>query len=86
MSPLASLEEEDGNRPKGEDLFYFRFRNRVQKLVKHDMIWANLAKLRESHSNPKILWELANAAIGKNQPDGIATKVNMVAANTLNSY
>jgi hypothetical protein len=55
---------------------------------------SNLAKLSESKNSPTVLWEIANAAVGKpRQPlptsvrnaDGTNAKGNLEAANVLNS-
>jgi hypothetical protein len=46
----------------------FRFRaarNRVTALVRRDKEASNLAKLAELGNLPAVLWEVANAAVGK---------------------
>jgi hypothetical protein len=74
---------------------YRAARNRVTALVRRDKEASNLAKLTESGNLPAILWEIANAAVGKpRQPlptlvtrtDGTATEGNLQAANMVNTY
>jgi hypothetical protein len=69
--------------------------NRVTTLVRWDMEASNLAKLAESGNSPAVLWEIANAVVGKpRQPlptsvkraDGTQTEGNLEAANTINAY
>jgi hypothetical protein len=56
---------------------------------------SNLSKLSESGNSPTVLWEIANAAVGKpHQPlpasvkkaDGTHTEGNLRAANMVNTY
>jgi hypothetical protein len=70
-------------------------RNRVTKLVRRDKEASNLAKLTESGNSPAVLWEIANAAVGKpcqplptsvTRADGTTTEENLKAANTVNTY
>jgi hypothetical protein len=70
-------------------------RNRVTVMVRRDKEASNLAKLTESGNSPAVLWEIANAAVGKpRQPlptsvtraDGTQTEGNLEAANTINAY
>eukprot|EP00095_Tigriopus_kingsejongensis_P010672 maker-scaffold1678_size31397-snap-gene-0.6 protein:Tk10672 transcript:maker-scaffold1678_size31397-snap-gene-0.6-mRNA-1 annotation:"reverse transcriptase-like protein" len=49
--------------PPGKE--YRRLRNQVSSMVKRDKLRTNLDKLRKSHNDPKVLWGLANAALGK---------------------
>jgi hypothetical protein len=44
---------------------YKAARNRVTALVRRDKEASNLAKLAESGNSPTVLWEIANAAVGK---------------------
>jgi hypothetical protein len=64
-------------------------------LVRRDKEASNLAKLTESGNSPAVLWEIANAAVGKpRQPlptsvtraDGTHTEGNLEAANAVNAY
>jgi endonuclease/exonuclease/phosphatase family metal-dependent hydrolase len=74
---------------------YRAARNRVTAMVRRDKEASNLAKLTESGNSPAVLWEIANAAVGKpRQPlptsvtraDGTQTEGNLEAANTINAY
>jgi hypothetical protein len=76
-------------------LQYMAARNRVTALVRRDKEASNLAKLAELGNSPAVLWEIANAAVGKPcQPlptlvtkvDGTATEGNLEAANVVNKY
>jgi hypothetical protein len=64
-------------------------------MVRRDKEMSNLAKLSESGNSPTVLWEIANAGVGKpRQPlpasvkkaDGTDTKGNLEAANVVNLY
>jgi hypothetical protein len=59
---LALMAQRDsfGRGPK-----YKAVRNRVTALVRCDKELSNLAKLAESKNLPTVLWEIANAAVGK---------------------
>jgi hypothetical protein len=74
---------------------YKPVRNRVTALVRRDKAMSNLAKLSESKNSPAVLWEIANAAVGKpcqqlptavKDADSIDTKGNLEAPNVVNSY
>jgi hypothetical protein len=74
---------------------YRAARNRVTGLVRRDKEASNLAKLTESGYSPAVLWEIANAAVGKppqllptlvTRADGTQTEGNLEAANTINAY
>jgi hypothetical protein len=74
---------------------YRAVRNRVTALVRRDKEASNLAKLVESGNSPAVLWEIANAAVGKpSQPlltlvtraDGTQTEGNLETADTINGY
>jgi hypothetical protein len=65
---------------------YRAVRNRATALVRRDKEASNLAKLVESGNCPAVLWEIANAAVGKpRQPlptsvmraDGTQTEGNL---------
>jgi hypothetical protein len=64
-------------------------------MVRRDKEMLNLAKLSESGNSPTVLWEIANAAVGKpRQPlpasvkkaDGTNTEGNLEAADVINAY
>jgi hypothetical protein len=70
-------------------------RNRVTTLVRRDKEVSNLAKLTELGNSPAVLWEIANAAVGKpcqplpmlvTRADGTFTEGNLEAANAVNAY
>jgi hypothetical protein len=64
-------------------------------MVRRDKEMSNLAKLSESGNSPTVLWEMANAAVGKpRQPlpasvkraDGTDKEGNLEAAYVVNLY
>jgi hypothetical protein len=74
---------------------YKAARNRVNALVRRDKEASSLAKFTDSGNLPAVLWEIANAAVGKpRQPlptsvtraDGTITEGNLEAANAVNTY
>ena len=46
---------------------YRLLRNRVSSLVKRDRLRSNLVKLNKANGDPKLLWRLANEAMGKSR-------------------
>jgi hypothetical protein len=78
--------------PPGKD--YRRLRNVVLSMVKRDKMRTNLEKLRKTNNDPKVLWGLANSALGKPQSSlpaslvvgGHATVGNAAAAKTMNDF
>jgi hypothetical protein len=78
--------------PPGKD--YRRLRNKVSSMVKGDKMRTNLEKLHKADNNPKVLWMLANSALGKPQSslpaslvvDGHITVGNAEAAKTMNDF
>jgi hypothetical protein len=93
LSPetLDMMEARD-RAPPGKD--YRRLRNVVSSMVKRDKMRTNLEKLRKANNDPKVLWRLANSALGKPQSslpaslviDGHATVGNAAAAKTMNDF
>jgi hypothetical protein len=74
---------------------YKAVRNYVTAMVRRDKEMSNLAKLSESVNSLTVLWEIANAAVGKRSQslpasvkkvDGTDTEGNLEAANVVNSY
>jgi endonuclease/exonuclease/phosphatase family metal-dependent hydrolase len=74
---------------------YKAVRNRVTTMVRRDKEASNLAKLVESGNSPAVLWEIANAAVGKpchplptslTWADCMQTEGNLETANTINGY
>lgn len=71
-----------------------KLRNRVSVLVERDKQASNERKLAKSKNDPRILWELANAALGKARPslpnglnvDGTMTDGKRAAAEAMNRY
>jgi hypothetical protein len=55
-------------RDKAKGAAYKIARNRVSCLVKWDRLLSNLDRLAASGDSLKVLWEIANAAIGKSMP------------------
>jgi hypothetical protein len=78
--------------PPGKD--YRHLRNVVSSMVKRDKMRTNLEKLRKANNDPKVLWGLANSALGKPQcslpaslvVDGHATVGNAAAAKSMNDF
>jgi hypothetical protein len=78
---------------KGDD--YAPLRNKATKLVRRDKLRCNEDKLAKSGNDGRILWELANSALGKQRPtlpasltlpDGTKTVGDNAAANAMNGY
>ncbi|QQP39087.1 Uncharacterized protein FKW44_019856, partial [Caligus rogercresseyi] len=73
---------------------YRRIRNQVSSLVKRDRICTNMGELRKSPNDPKVLWRLANEAIGKSsvslpaslEVNGISTMDNAETATAVNKF
>jgi hypothetical protein len=73
---------------------YKQLRNRVSFLVRGDKQRSNMEKLAKSRGNPRVLWELANAAMGKNRPtlpaslvvEGVKTEGDRAAAAAMNTF
>jgi hypothetical protein len=70
-------------------------RNRVAAMVQLDKHMSNASKLCNAKDDPKVLWELANAAVGKERPtllpslyqeNGEYTKTDKEAADQMNSF
>jgi hypothetical protein len=89
---LALMAHRDslGRGPKNKSV-----RNRVTALVRRNKELSNLAKLAECKNSPIVLWEVANAAVGKpRQPlpcwvkdtEGNDTVGNLEVANVVNAY
>jgi hypothetical protein len=93
LSPetLDMMEARD-RAPPGRD--YRRLRNVVSSMVKRDKMRTNLEKLHKANNDPKVLWRLANSALGKPQSslpaslvvNGHATVGNAGAAKTMNDF
>lgn len=68
--------------------------NRVAQQVQRDKRMSNAAKMCKANGDPKVLWELANAAVGKDCPllpqsleqNGVKTELDREAADTMNSF
>jgi hypothetical protein len=76
-----------------KDPKYRALRNRATVLVARDKQRSNSDKLAKSMNKPKLLWQIANAALGKNRPtlpisigkpDGAMTVGDAEAAAVLN--
>jgi hypothetical protein len=59
---LMACRDSLGRGPK-----YKSVKKRVTALVRRDKELSDLAKLAESKNSPTVLWEIANAAVGKPQ-------------------
>jgi hypothetical protein len=75
--------------------WYRAVRNWVTAMIRRDREASNLSKLVELGKSPAVLWEIANAAVGKpRQPlpasltraEGMQTEGNIETANTINGY
>ena len=73
----------------------YRFlRNRVSSMVRRDRMRTNLEKLHKANDDPKVLWQLANSALGKPQSslpasldvNGTATVGDAEAAAAMNNF
>jgi endonuclease/exonuclease/phosphatase (EEP) superfamily protein YafD len=83
-----------GIRDQATGKEYCRLRNKVSSMVKRDRLRTNLDKLRKANNDPKVLWGLANSALGKSQSSlpallvigGISTVENTEAAAAMNGF
>jgi hypothetical protein len=89
---LARMDKRDslGRGPR-----YKAARNKVTALVRRDKEMSNLSKLSELGNSPTVLWEIANAAVGKprkphpasvKKADGTDTEGSLEAANVVAYY
>ena len=82
---------ERDNAPRNK---YKALRNKVSSMVRRDKLRHNWNTLKCSGNDPKVLWGLANAAVGKNRPtlpaslevNGVSTVGNLEAADAMNAY
>jgi hypothetical protein len=74
---------------------YRKLRNRCSVLVERDKRNSNQSKLTKSKDDPRVLWELANDALGKqrtslpqsvNNAKGSMTKDRVATAEAMNSF
>lgn len=82
------------NHARENDLDTFKYyRNRATVLVARDKRDSNMSKLVRSSNDSKLLWQIANAALGKDRPslpkavrrtDGSMTASDLEAATVLN--
>jgi hypothetical protein len=56
---------------------------RVASMVKRDKIMTNLGKLRSSPGDPKLLWRLANQALGKQTHSKLPTHLSVNGVDTI---
>ncbi|QQP42216.1 Uncharacterized protein FKW44_016812 [Caligus rogercresseyi] len=81
-------------RDKATGSEYRRIRNQVSSMVKRDKVRTNVNKLHQSHNDPKVLWRLANEAIGNSssplpasvEVGGIPTVNNAETATAMNDF
>eukprot|EP00095_Tigriopus_kingsejongensis_P001524 maker-scaffold220_size252247-snap-gene-1.25 protein:Tk01524 transcript:maker-scaffold220_size252247-snap-gene-1.25-mRNA-1 annotation:"PREDICTED: uncharacterized protein LOC101236374" len=92
QSPETLCLMEARNRATGKE--YKRLRNRVSSLVKPDKLRTSLLKLQEANGDPKVIWQLANDALGNQQTslpaslivDGVHTVGKTEGARVLNDF
>eukprot|EP00095_Tigriopus_kingsejongensis_P005797 maker-scaffold88_size394946-snap-gene-2.26 protein:Tk05797 transcript:maker-scaffold88_size394946-snap-gene-2.26-mRNA-1 annotation:"hypothetical protein DAPPUDRAFT_313254" len=72
-SDTLDLMEICDRAPPGNE--YRQFQNQVSSMAKRDNLRTNLDKFRKSHNDPKVLWGLANAALGKPLNASLATSL-----------
>ena len=74
---------------------YRSLRNKVTSLVRRDKLQTNLEKLRKAKGDPKVVWKLANQALGKVKctplpaslvMNGSPTQGNTEAASAMNAF
>jgi hypothetical protein len=73
---------------------YLNLRNEVSQLVRRDKQDSNLLSLKKACNDPKVLWQLADQALGKDRPSLPAsitgangpTTTPMEAADVMNKY
>jgi hypothetical protein len=82
------------NRDTATGRRYRSHRNEVSRLVKRDKQNSNLLSLKKASNNPKVLWSLADQALGKDRPSLPAsitgangpTTTPMEAAEVMNKF
>jgi hypothetical protein len=93
LKPDTLKEMEFWDRSRGAA--YKKSINRVVFLTRCHKLMSNLEKLAASNNSPTVLWEIANAAVGKPcQPlpdalrieDGNVTLEKLAAAGAMNAY
>jgi hypothetical protein len=74
---------------------YCILRNKVTRLVRRNKQDSNLLVLKKANNDPKVLWGLADQALGKDRPslpasvtgaDRISTTTSLEAAEAVNKY
>jgi hypothetical protein len=66
---MKLMRERDSARSVSKRGKLFRkLRNRVGAMVQRDKRMSNAAKLAKDNNSSKVLWELSNAAVGKDRP------------------
>jgi hypothetical protein len=72
---------------------YLNLRNKVTHLLRRDKQASNLLSLNKVHNDPKVLWRLADQALGKDRPslpstvtsaEGTPTSTTLEAAEAVN--
>lgn len=65
---LGVIKKRDMARGDPDDLSRTRYRdlrNKATRLVRRDKLCSNISTLNKAAGNPRVLWQLANAALGK---------------------
>jgi hypothetical protein len=86
------MQERDSIKSKGKR--YRSLRNRCSVLIERDKRHTNEQILSDNRNAPRVLWDLANDALGKARPtlpasfdvDGSATVSSLEAAEAMNNY
>ncbi len=88
---LRSMRERDGAAAAGDLNKYRLLRNRVVRLVKRDKLNSNESSLARAGFDPKQIWSLANATLGRSvgaplpaELDGVVGDVDL--ANHVNQF
>jgi hypothetical protein len=89
---LLLMQEQDSIKSKGKR--YHSLRNRCSLLIERDKRHTNEQILSDSRNAPRVLWDLANDALGKARPtlpafldvDGSTKVGSLEAAEAMNKY
>jgi hypothetical protein len=81
-------------RDAATDRRYCSLRNEVSRLVRRDKQDSNLLSLKKASNDPKVLWSLADQALGKDRPSLLSsitsangpTTTPMEAAEVMNKF
>jgi hypothetical protein len=92
---LGVIKQRDDARGDPDPTRYRDLRNRVTRRVRRDKLRSNISTLSKAAGDPRVLWQLANAALGNpratlprylSNPNGSKTIDDKSAANLMAGY